>query len=128
MQNAFVPTPKYFSTLNQQCQKCTFSLYISILAFRIYCFCWCLRCFHHLIVNRDQKCTGSDPCHWAGNTYRCISDDSGKPYCCSDSHNQFNHTCSKRCFAILHALDGCTVYCQQSKHKVKGSYNRQIHI
>ena len=32
------------------------------------------------------------------------------------------------CIAILHALDGCTIYCQQPKHKVKGSYNRQIHI
>ena len=28
---------------------------------------------HHLIINRDQKCTGSDPCHWTGNTYRYIS-------------------------------------------------------
>ena len=46
--------------------------------------------YFHLIINRDQKCTGSDPCHWTGNTYRCISDNSGKTYCCSDSHNQSN--------------------------------------
>ena len=83
---------------------------------------------HHFIIAWNQQCTCTKPCKRTGDADGIISDYAGKSDRCCDTHDKLDHAGSKRGGAVLHTLDGGTVYGQKPQNKVKRRDDCQIQI